>query len=50
MAIARPRGEAIAEMGNEVWQQVTQNPNMRGPVFSDIAKAKSHGITAAQGG
>jgi hypothetical protein len=41
---------AIAEMGNEVWQQVTQSPNMRGPVFSDIAKARSHGITAAQGG
>ena len=41
---------SIAEMGNEVWQQVTQNPNMRGPVFSEIAKAKSHGITAAEGG
>jgi hypothetical protein len=41
---------AIAEMGNEVWQQVTHNPNLRGPVFGDLARAKSHGITAAQGG
>ncbi len=42
--------QAIAEMGNEVWQQVVQNPGVRGPVFADIAKAKSHGITAQQGG
>ncbi len=42
--------QAIAEMGNEVWQLVTQNPNLRGPVFADIAKAKSHGITASAGG
>lgn len=42
--------KTIAEMGNEVWQQVAQNPDLRGPVFSEIAKAKSHGITAAQGG
>ena len=42
--------QAITEMGNEVWQRVTQNPNMRGPVFADIAKAKSHGITASAGG
>jgi hypothetical protein len=41
---------AIAEMGNEIWQLATQNPNVRGPVFGDIAKARSHGITAAQGG
>jgi hypothetical protein len=37
-------------MGNDVWQQVAQNPNVRGPVFTEIAKAKSHGITAAEGG
>lgn len=42
--------QAIAEMGNDVWQLVTQNPNLRGPVFVDIAKAKSHGITAPSGG
>jgi hypothetical protein len=42
--------KAIAEMGNEVWQNVAQNPDLRGPVFADIAKAKSHGITADQGG
>ncbi len=42
--------KTIAEMGNEVWQHVTANPDLRGPVFGDIAKAKSHGITAASGG
>lgn len=42
--------QAITGMGNEVWQLVTHNPNMRGPVFAEIAKAKSHGITASAGG
>jgi hypothetical protein len=42
--------QAITAMGNEVWQQVAQNPNLRGPVFTEVAKAKSHGITAAEGG
>jgi hypothetical protein len=42
--------QAITAMGNEVWQQVAQNPNLRGPVFTDVAKAKSHGITATEGG
>ncbi len=40
----------ITEMGNEVWQQFMQNPQVRGPVMADIAKAKSHGFTASQGG
>lgn len=40
----------ICEMGNEVWQQVMQNPSLQGAVFGDIAMVKSHGITAAQGG
>ncbi|TWU29714.1 peptidylprolyl isomerase [Bythopirellula polymerisocia] len=40
----------ITEMGNEVWQRVLQNPQVRGPVMTEIAKAKSHGFTAAQGG
>ncbi|QEG37875.1 peptidylprolyl isomerase [Bythopirellula goksoeyrii] len=40
----------ITEMGNAVWQQVMQNPQVRGPVMEEIAKAKSHGFTASQGG
>ena len=40
----------IAEMGNEVWQQVAQQPNMRGEVFAKVAKARSHGVTANDGG
>lgn len=42
--------QAIAEMGNEVWQQVEQAPELRGRVFTAIAKAKSHGMTATDGG
>jgi hypothetical protein len=41
---------AITEMGNEVWQKVEQNPALRGPVFEEIARAKSHGLTASAGG
>ena len=40
----------IAEMGNKVWQQVAQNPGLRGPAFTDVAKECSHGITAGDGG
>jgi hypothetical protein len=42
--------KALAEMGNEVWAVVAINPGLRGPVFANIAKAKSHGFTAAEGG
>jgi hypothetical protein len=42
--------QAIAEMGNDVWGKVVANPTLRGPVFTEIAKAKSHGFTAADGG
>jgi hypothetical protein len=42
--------KALAEMGNEVWKQAAANPGMRGPVFAEVAKAKSHGFTAADGG
>jgi hypothetical protein len=42
--------QAITAMGNEVWQHVEQNPDVRGQVFTEIAKAKSHGITAGNGG
>src|SRR5690606_235465 len=41
---------ALAEMGNEVWSQVSANPGVRGPVFAAVAKAKSHGFTASEGG
>jgi len=42
--------KALAEMGNEVWGAVVANPNLRGPVFGEVAKAKSHGFTATDGG
>ncbi len=40
----------IAEMGNEIWQHVASNPNLRGPIFEEIAKEKSEGFTAQAGG
>ena len=40
----------LCEMGNEVWQTAAANPGLRGPVFAAVAKAKSHGVTAAKGG
>jgi hypothetical protein len=42
--------QALAEMGNEVWAVVAINPGLRGPVFANVARAKSHGFTAAEGG
>ncbi len=36
-------------MGNEVWQRGTQKP-VQGPAFAEIAKAKSDGFTAKDGG
>jgi hypothetical protein len=42
--------KALAEMGNEVWQAAAANPGVRGPVFGAVAKGKSHGFTADQGG
>jgi hypothetical protein len=39
----------IAHMGNEVWQNGTKQP-VRGPAFAEIAKKKSDGFTAKQGG
>ena len=41
---------AIAEMGNQIWQQVLRSPDVRGPVFAEVAKARSHGFTATDGG
>ncbi len=41
---------AIAETGNQLWQQVAKQPGVRGAVFAKIAKEKSHGFTAKEGG
>ena len=40
----------IAELGNEIWQRVSKHPGLRGPIFTEIAKQKSHGFTAHEGG
>ena len=42
--------QAITGIGNEVWQRVAKQPGLRGPVFTEIAKQKSHGFTAQAGG
>ena len=42
--------KACAELGNEIWQKVAKNPQLRGPVFAELAQAKSHGFTAQEGG
>jgi len=42
--------QAITGIGNEVWQRVSKQPSLRGPVFAEIAKQKSHGFTAPTGG
>ncbi|MEM8943882.1 MAG: peptidyl-prolyl cis-trans isomerase [Planctomycetota bacterium] len=42
--------KAIAGLGNDVWQRVKQSPGLRGPVFVEMAKVKSHGFTAKDGG
>jgi hypothetical protein len=42
--------QALASMGNDVWAAVVANPTLRGPVFGEIAKQRSHGFTAADGG
>jgi parvulin-like peptidyl-prolyl isomerase len=39
----------LARMGNQVWQSGTQKP-VRGAAFAEIAKAKSDGFTAKDGG
>lgn len=49
---ASPR-EAYAEMarlGNQAWQAASSAGNPSQPVFSELAKAKSHGYNAKQGG
>lgn len=40
----------ICGLGNQVWQRVAANPGLRGEVFAELAKEKSHGLTSKQGG
>ena len=40
----------IARMGNEVWQRAAQQQGVQGAVFTEVAKAKSDGFTAKEGG
>lgn len=42
--------QQLCEMGNEIWQTAAAHPEIRGPVFGAVAKAKSHGATAKDGG
>ena len=42
--------KACAHLGNEIWRKATQNPGLRGAVFAELAKEKSHGFTAKTGG
>jgi hypothetical protein len=39
----------LARMGNEVWQRGTKS-QVQGPAFAEVAKAKSDGFTAKDGG
>ena len=41
---------AISEMGNQIWKRVAANPELRGAVFTELAKERSHGFTAEKGG
>jgi peptidyl-prolyl cis-trans isomerase SurA len=41
---------ALAKIGNEAWTSLRTNPAARGPAFAEIAKNKSHGFTAKDGG
>jgi len=40
----------ITSIGNEVWQRAAKQPSLRGPIFTEIAKKKSHGYTSQAGG
>ena len=40
----------LAKMGNDVWQKLAENPSTTEPVFGEVAKAKSDGFTAQDGG
>ena len=40
----------MAEIANLAWQQAAATPNVRGAVFEEVAKERSHGFTADRGG
>lgn len=40
----------LADMGNEVWKKLADNPNAMEAVFGEVAKARSDGFTASDGG
>lgn len=40
----------LARMGNDVWTKLSANPHTTEPVFGEVAKAKSDGFTASDGG
>jgi hypothetical protein len=40
----------MAELGNAAWQLSTANPNYGGPLFADLAKARSDSFKAAEDG
>lgn len=40
----------VCAMGNEVWQIAVADPALRGAVFANVAKQRSHGVTASDGG
>jgi hypothetical protein len=42
--------QVLAGMANEVWSKAQAAGAVRGPVFAEVAKAKSHGFTASEGG
>jgi len=42
--------QAITALGNDAWQRAQTEPGLRGQIFTEIAKQKSHGFTAQQGG
>lgn len=41
---------ALANMGNEVWRRASTHQGARGAVFAEVARAKSDGFTAKDGG
>ncbi len=40
----------LAAMGNEIWPRLSAGAPVDVPVFTDVAKAKSEGVNAAEGG
>jgi len=40
----------LADMGNQVWQQASAKAGVRGAVFADLARERSQGFSASDGG